>query len=168
MSTLTANELIEIVRRGLSRATLALLDGDERLAELAARNDAALGTNSTADAAQIGHLTQIGTITAELARVAQKRAPKRTVPDRLHPNLRAVAREADRLIETAASGRPVDPATMQELVDDLLARVQRDSRRLTAKEARRALQLAQLYAAIADHAVAMSHSGSAEPARQVA
>jgi hypothetical protein len=167
---LTPTELTQSVRLGLSRATLALLDGDERLAELAARNDAAFSAATPDDAMWVGaaNLKLIGTVTVQLAEAARKRAPKRTVPDRLHSIFRSMAREADSLIETAVTGRSVDPTAMHQLIDDLLRRVQSDTRQFTAKEARRAINLGQFYAAIADHTVAMSGSRSASLERWVA
>jgi len=169
MTTLTPLELTQSVRLGLSRATLALLDGDQRLAELAARNDETFCT-STPDDGWVGaaNLKSIGTVTVQLAEAARKRAPKRTVPDRLHPIFRSMAREADVLIETAVAGHPVDLTAMHHLIDDLLERVQSDTRRFTAKEARRAINLGQFYAAIADHTAAMSGSQSASSERRVA
>jgi hypothetical protein len=168
MTTLTPTELTQSVRLGLSRATLALLDGDQRLAELAARNDEAFCTASPDDTVWGGaaNLKRIGTVTVQLAEVAQKRAPKCTVPDRLHPIFRSMAREADVLIETAAAGHPVDRSVMHQLVDELLGRVQADTRQFTAKEARRALNLGQSYLAIADLATAMT--GSTSVGRRVA
>jgi hypothetical protein len=170
MTTLTPLELTQSVRLGLSRATLALLDGDQRLAELAARNDETFCTASTDDAMWVGaaNLRLIGSVTVQLAETARKRAPKRTVPDRLHPIFRSLAREADALIETAVGGHPVDLTVMHQLIDELLGRVQADTRQFTAKEARRAISLGQFYAAIADHTAAMSGSRSASPERQVA
>lgn len=148
----------QAVRLGLARATLALLDGDERLADLAAHTP-------DADSAD---LRRIGAVTAELALLAQQRAPKRAIPDRLHSTFRSIAREADTLIETAATARPVDLDTMHHLVDDLVGRVQINSRRLSAKESRRALRVAQLYATIADHAAAMSRAMSSATPRVAA
>jgi hypothetical protein len=169
MTTLTPLELTQSVRLGLSRATLALLDGDQRLAELAARNDETFCT-STSDDGWVGaaNLKRIGTVTVQLADTARKRAPKPTVPDRLHPVFRSMAREADVLIETAVAGHPVDLTVMHHLIDDLLERVQSDTRRFTAKEARRAISLGQFYADIADHTAAMSGSRSASSERRVA
>ena len=168
MTTLTPLELTQSVRLGLSRATLALLDGDQRLAELAARNDETFCTASPDDATWVGaaNLKLIGTVTVQLAETARKRAPKRTVPDRLHPIFRSMAREADALIETAVAGHPVDLTGMHQLIDELLGRVQADTRQFTAKEARRAINLGQFYAAIAELAMAITRTVSLE--RQVA
>ncbi len=169
MMTLTPLELTQSVRLGLSRATLALLDGDQRLAELAARNDQTFCTASSDDGwVGAANLKLIGTVTVQLAEAARKRAPKRTVPDRLHPIFRAMAREADALIETAVAGHPVDLTVMHHLIDDLLERVQTDTRQFTAKEARRAINLGRFYAAIADHTAAMSGSRSPSLERRVA
>jgi hypothetical protein len=170
MTTLTPTELTHLARLGLARATMALLDGDQRLAELAVRNDDVFHTSSPADALWIGtaNLKRIGGVTVELAKVAQAHAPKGSVPDRLHSAIRAMAREADTLIETAVAGHPVDLTAMHHLVDDLLGRVQSGTGRFTAKEARRAVQLGQCYATIADHAAAMSGSRSAAEPRLVA
>lgn len=170
MTTLTPRELTQSVRLGLSRATLALLDGDKRLAELAARNDETFCSCSPEDSLWVGtaNLKRIGHVTVELAEVAQKRAPKRTVPDRLHPVFRSMAREADELIESAVTGRPVDLTPMRHLVDELLERVQSGAGQFSAKEARRAVHLGQFYAAIADHAAAMAGSRPAALERQVA
>ena len=168
-TTLTPNELTQSVRLGLSRATLALLDGDTRLAELAARNDDSFSAE-VSDSQWVGttNLKRIGAVTVELATAARKRAPKCAVPDRLHSVFRSMAREADALIESAVAGRPVDLAPMHDLVDDLLGRVQGNGGQFTAKEARRAIQLGQHYADIAAHAAAMSGSRSATFERQVA
>jgi len=174
MTTQTPLELTQSVRLGLSRATLALLDGDPRLAELAARNDEAFSAKSPDGTTWIGatNLKRIGTVTVQLAEAARKRAPKRTVPVRLHPVFRSLAREADSLIEEAVAGHTVDLTAMHRLVDDLLARVQGDTQRFTTKEARRAINLGQFYAAIAEHAAAMSGamsgSRSSSLERQVA
>jgi hypothetical protein len=170
MTTLTPIELTQSVRLGLSRATLALLDGDQRLADLAARNDETFCTASPDDAKWVGaaNLKLIGTVTVQLAETARKRAPKSTVPDRLHPIFRSMAREADALIEMAVAGQPVDLTVMHHLVDDLLERVQTDTRQFTAKEARRAINLGQFYAAIADQTAAMSGARSVSVERRVA
>jgi hypothetical protein len=170
MTTQTPIELTQSVRLGLCRATHALLDGDPRLAELAARNDEAFDPNAPDEAAWLGaaNLKRIGVVTVQLAEAARKRAPKRAIPDRLHPIFRSMAREADALIETAVTGHAVDLSNMRQLVEDLLARVEADARQFTTKEARRALNLGQHYAAIAEHAAAMSGSRSAGVVGQVA
>jgi hypothetical protein len=158
MTNLTPSELTNLVRTGLTRVTTALLDGDARLAELVLRNDEVFTTCHPEDALWPGatHLKRIGGVTVELATMAAKRAPKGSVPDRLHPSIRAMAREADALITCAVGGRPVDPTPMNRLVNDVLTRAQSDGWQYSTPAARRTMRLGQAYAAIAEHTAAMS------------
>lgn len=158
MPTSTSAEMIADLRLGLARATLALLDGDARLAELAQRSHVGSGGDE---------LVRIEAATIELARVASKRAPKGSVPDRLHPIVRAMAREADAMIESASAGRPVDLTAMHGHINEVLTRTQSRSWQYGTKAARRAINLSNAYAAIADCAVAMS-GGLPTRERQVA
>jgi hypothetical protein len=151
MQTLTSSTPMATLRLGLSRATLALLDGDARLAELVQRDGDTLRATSS----------RMGTATIELAAIARKRAPKRAVPDRLHAVVRAMAREADAMIEAAVTGHPVDPSAMNLHVDTLLARLQSESWPYGTKAARRAIDIGNAYATIADAAVALgTHSST--------
>ena len=159
MTNLNARELVETVRLGLSRATLALLDGDARLAELAQRNDAVFRSMEPEDELSrvgVADLKRIGTATVDLARVASKRAPKRAVPDRLHPIFRAMAREADAMIEAAVAGRPVDPTAMNRHINEVLDRAQSDAWQYGTKAARRSIDLSNAYATIAACTISMT------------
>jgi hypothetical protein len=163
MPTSTSPELIATLRLDLSRATLALLEGDARLAELAQHP----GETFPAPASEDG-IERIGTATVALARVASKRAPTGSVPDRLHPVVRAMAREADAMIESAAAGRPVDLAAMNRYISEILDRTQSGSWHYGTKAARRAIDLGHAYAAIAEGAVALSGVHHPTYGRQVA
>jgi len=158
MTNLDTHELIATARLGLSRATLALLDGDARLAELAQRNEAVFPTTSSQDEVDwsgTAAVMRIGAATVDLATVASKRAPKRAVPDRLHPLFRAMAREADAMIEAAVAGRPVDPASMNRHINRVLDRAQSPTWQYGTKAARRAIDLSNAYATIAACAASM-------------
>ena len=111
-------------------------------------------------------LKRIGAVIVDLAEIAQKRAPKCAVPDRLQPVIRAMAKEANALVDCAVTGRPVDTSVMHRHVDDLLGRVQRGPSVCSAKSARRAVKLGKSYETIADLTAAMASTTTSE--RQVA
>jgi hypothetical protein len=82
--------------------------------------------------------------------------------------VRAMAREADAMIESAAAGRPVDPATMTCHINEVLDRTQSGSWQYGTKAARRAIDLGHAYAAIADGAAALSGTQRQTYERRVA
>lgn len=141
------------VRRALSTATLALLDADGRMAELAIRGDEdidrtmrdieerALTLMATqqpvaTDLRQlvvtlrmIADLERMGDLAVHIAKVARMREPSCAVPERLDPKIRAMARLADSMIRTASkvvAERDVVAAAQLEHEDDQMDELQQE------------------------------------------
>jgi phosphate transport system protein len=141
------------VRRALSTATLALLDGDGRMAELAIRGDDALDqmTRDIEDRAitlmatqqpvatdlrqlvvtlrMVADLERMGDLAVHIAKVARLREPGRAVPDKLETKIREMARVADSMIETASrvvAERDIVAAAELEREDDEMDYLRQD------------------------------------------
>jgi len=141
------------VRRALSTATLALLDGDGRMAELAIRGDDALDqmTRDIEDRAitlmatqqpvatdlrqlvvtlrMVADLERMGDLAVHIAKVARLREPSRAVPDKLETKIRDMARVADSMIETASrvvAERDIVAAAELEREDDEMDHLRKD------------------------------------------
>lgn len=145
--------LAAAVRRALSTATLALLDGDGRMAELAIQGDDAIDqmTRDIEDRAitlmatqqpvatdlrqlvvtlrMIADLERMGDLAVHIAKVARMREPGRAVPDKLEAKIREMARVADSMIATASrvvAERDVVAAAELEREDDEMDRLHSD------------------------------------------
>lgn len=141
------------VRRALSTATLALLDGDGRMAELAIQGDDAIDQMTrdieeraiTLMATQqpvatdlrqlvvtlriIADLERMGDLAVHVAKVARMREPGRAVPDKLETKIRAMARVADSMIATASrvvAERDIVAAAELERDDDEMDQLHKD------------------------------------------
>ncbi|HSI26948.1 MAG TPA: phosphate signaling complex protein PhoU [Aeromicrobium sp.] len=179
------------VRRALSTATLALLDGDGRMAELAIRGDDALDqmTRDIEDRAitlmatqqpvasdlrqlvvtlrMIADLERMGDLAVHIAKVARMREPGRAVPDKLETKIRAMARVADSMIETASrvvAERDIIAAAELEREDDEMDHLRKDLfRKLLGSKWPHGVEaavdialLGRYYERIGDHAVSMA------------
>lgn len=179
------------VRRALSTATLALLDGDGRMAELAIRGDDALDqmTRDIEDRAitlmatqqpvasdlrqlvvtlrMIADLERMGDLAVHIAKVARMREPGRAVPDKLETKIRAMARVADSMIETASrvvAERDIIAAAELEREDDEMDHLRKDLfRKLLGSQWPHGVEaavdialLGRYYERIGDHAVSMA------------
>jgi phosphate transport system protein len=138
------------VRRAVSTATLALLEGDGRMAELAIRGDDAIDrmTRDIEDRTirlmatqqpvatdlrqlvvtmrMIADLERMGDLAAHIAKVARMREPDRAVPEKLEPRIRSMARVADSMIRTASrvvAERDIVAAAELEREDDEMDRL---------------------------------------------
>lgn len=145
--------LATAVRRALSTATLALLDGDGRMAELAIRGDEAIDRMArdieertitliatqqpvASDLRQlvvtlrmVADLERMGDLAAHIAKVARRREPDRAVPEKLDAKFRSMARVADSMIKTAGqvvAERDIVAAAELEREDDEMDRLHQE------------------------------------------
>jgi phosphate transport system protein len=145
--------LTDMVRRALGSATLALLEADGRIAELVIAGDddidrltreieehafllmATQGPVATdlrqlvATLRIIADLERMGDHAVHIAKVARLREPESAVPERIQPNIRAMAKVADSMIQTVShvvAERDVVAATALEQEDDEMDRLHRE------------------------------------------
>jgi hypothetical protein len=104
-SSATLPELSSTVQRTLWKATLALIEGDARLAEVALRDCATMRgqTVTPRDFPAAAELRRVVQLAAEIAALARVRAGEpRPSLDRAHADVRSAARRANAIIEAAA------------------------------------------------------------------
>lgn len=178
------------VRRSVASATTALLDADARLAEVVIAGDAEIDATTEAieeralallatqqpvagdlrrivsTLRMVVDLERIGDHAVHVAKVARLRAPEGAVPHRLHPTVRAMARVADSMVESASrvvAESDVVAAARLEDEDDEMDRLHRDVLRALLDDSwpygvEPAVDLAlvgRYYERIGDHAVSM-------------
>jgi len=178
------------VRRAVASATTALLDADARLAEVVIAGDARIDAEAEAieeralallatqqpvasdlrrivsTLRMVVDLERIGDHAVHVAKVARLRAPDSAVPHRLHPTVRAMAKVADSMVESASrvvAESDVVAAARLEDEDDEMDRLHRDVLRGLLDDSwpygvEPAVDLAlvgRYYERIGDHAVSM-------------
>jgi phosphate transport system protein len=183
--------LTDMVRRALASATLALLEADGRIAELVIAGDddidrvtrdieehafvlmatqAPVATDLrqlVATLRIIADLERMGDHAVHIAKVARLREPESAVPERIQPNIRAMAKVADAMIESVShivAERDVVAATALEQTDDEMDGLHRELfQKLLSSSwphgVEAAVDLALLsryYERIGDHAVSMA------------
>jgi phosphate transport system protein len=145
--------LTDMVRRALASATLALLEGDGRIAELVIAGDdqvddltheieehafllMATQQPVATDLRQlvatlriIADLERMGDHAVHIAKVARLREPELAVPERLQPTIRAMAKVADAMITSVGhivAERDVVAAAALEQKDDEMDQLHRE------------------------------------------
>jgi phosphate transport system protein len=145
--------LTDMVRRALASATLALLEGDGRIAELVIAGDdqvddltheieehafllMATQQPVATDLRQlvatlriIADLERMGDHAVQIAMVARLREPDLAVPERLQPTIRAMAKVADAMITSVGhivAERDVVAAAALEQKDDEMDQLHRE------------------------------------------
>lgn len=145
--------LTDMVRRALASATLALLEGDGRIAELVIAGDdqvddltheieehafllMATQQPVATDLRQlvatlriIADLERMGDHAVHIAKVARLREPELAVPERLQPTIRAMAKVADTMIKSVGhivAERDLVAAAALEQKDDEMDQLHRE------------------------------------------